>query len=115
MMTLTKLIHTAPFDEETRKELLGKLDSLSEDQKRLITELAWTMLATNQEALYASKTDAALQEIYSGKVSYSPMMLDAIQEEVDLEFSKREEQADAAMQIKQVKQDIANQQLSVPQ
>lgn len=109
MMTLTQLIHAAPFDDATRGKILTELDSYTEDQKIELTETAWEMIAATHQNELDYLTDKTLLEAQEKKTPLSRDLLEAAQKQADLSIKSRFENAHDTEEIAKVQQEIAQQ------
>ena len=108
-MTITKLLKAAPFDEKTRQDILQNLNSYTEDQKREITELAWTMIAAQYQADYDEMTDLAMVDAEKNNKPFTPEDVAAIKKKADIHVQERFEQAESEEQIAEVQKEIQQQ------
>ena len=108
MTSLTILIQIAPFDEETRKLMLDKLPTLSADQERQLTELAWTMIAADFENKLNTQTDMMLQDMEEGKKLYQPSDFQELSEQLTFHVAQKLEMSGTSDEIAQVKEQLAH-------
>lgn len=106
MITFSKLVRLAPFDEETRKEILAKEATMSEDQKREITELAWDMVTAEYQANADAQIDLEFEKLREENKPFSEEVNTAVHLQMDMDFDKKLEAADTSEQIEKVQEEL---------
>lgn len=73
MISLKTLVTVAPFDEETRNLVLGKIEKneLSDNQKVQMSEVCWNMITKLYEAELQLKFDSMITEVANKQKVYS--------------------------------------------
>lgn len=71
MITLSQLIQVAPFPEETKKDLLSKEDTLSEEKKVELEELCWGLISQWYQNELRSQQEMAALEVSRGEKQYT--------------------------------------------
>jgi hypothetical protein len=105
-ITVKHLLQILPLDEDLKWDLLGKFDSLSDDQKFEIRKLCWSMYFTllkNKERYELEKT---LSEIKENKRKMSSKLFNEIKEKIDKEFKIKIHEADQVIEIEKARNDI---------
>jgi hypothetical protein len=105
MITFSKLIRIAPFDEETRKDILSRESTLSEDQKREITDQAWDLITAEYQVNQDTKLDDEIEKLGADK-PFSEEIVKSVQSQMDMDFKKKLEGADTNEQIELVQDEL---------
>ena len=86
--TTKQLLKILPMSEEIRNEVLGKFDSLSEDQKLAIKKFCWLMFyqLLNDKTQYAFKK--ALLDVKEGKGKLKSNLYQEIEKQALKELKK---------------------------
>jgi len=106
MITFSKLIRIAPFDEETRKDILSRETSMTEDEEREITDQAWNLISAQYQVDMDDKLDEALTTMKSSDKPFVEEAKKSAQLQMDMEFKKKLEGADTNAQIEQVQEEL---------
>lgn len=96
----------APFDEETRKDILSRESSLTEDQKREITDQAWDLVTAEYQANQDAKLDDEIEKLRAENKPFTEEVNKAVQTQMDMDFKKKLEGADTNEQIEQVQEEL---------
>lgn len=108
-MTLTQLIHAAPFKDATREKILTELDTYTEDQKRELTETAWELIAASHQNELDYLTDKTILEAKEKNTPLSQDVFEAAKKQADLSIKSRFGSAHDTEEIAKVQQEIAQQ------
>lgn len=109
MIELNQLILIAPFEEATRQEIQAKLDTLSEEQKRDLENLAWNMIINDYQNKVSLETQVAITEVAEGKRRAEDANLEQIQRDIFDELSTKLQGLVTTEQIAEVRQKIQEQ------
>lgn len=101
-----KLIQVAPFDRETKKEILAKEKDLTRAQKYEITALAWRLLTKDYKNKLAERVDLALLEMAQAKKDYTQSDFAEMQAELYMDFAKKLEVSENAEGIQEVREEL---------
>ncbi len=105
-VSLKTLITVAPFDNETRSQLLAKLDSLNDDQKFRLSSACWTSLSQQFQARYKARVAQELLDIREGKKQFSKEEMQQIEQNLYQEFAKLLSSAETEEGIEEVRQEL---------
>lgn len=105
-VTLKTLIEITPFDNQTRSQLLEKINTLSEDQKYRLSSACWTSLATKFQAQLKARTSRLLLEIQQGSKQFNKGDFQKIENDLYEEFAKLLQSAQSEEEIQQVRQEL---------
>lgn len=105
-VTLKTLIEITPFDDQTRQQLLAKLESLTDDQKFRLSSACWTALATKFEAEYKAKVAGLSQQIQDGIQQYNQEEFKKIEEELYRQYAAMLKSAESEEEILEVRKQI---------
>ena len=109
MIDLKQLILIATFEEATRQEIQTKLDSLSDDQKRDLENLSWTMIINDYQNKVGLESQIAITEVAQGVRKQEETDLDQIQEKIFDDLSTKLQGLFTQGQIEEVRQKIQEQ------
>lgn len=108
MITLEQLIIVAPFSDEMRKELLEKLDSLSESKRFELMDLCWETINLD----YQNKLNYAMQkatlEMAHGQKNYSKEDFQKMENDLFDELIKKLESAGSKVAIEEVREKLSS-------
>lgn len=110
-VTLKTLIEIAPFDNQTRSQLLEKLDSLTEDQKFRLSSACWTSLAAKFESQYKARAAQLLIEAQQGTKKLNQDDFKKIEDELYSEFAKLLKSAQSDEEILEVRNQLKQYQI----
>ncbi len=105
---LSALVQAAPFNEETRKNILSKIDAgtLSPDQEAQLIDLAWDMIIKTYQAQLSVMVENARDDEREGKVTYSPADFTAMQDKLIASYTEKLRVAEAQEQIDEVREKL---------
>lgn len=108
---LGSLVTVAPFDEETRKSILSRIEAgtLSADQELQLIDLAWDMIIKMYQAELSVLTENAMDDMREGKATYSPADFTAMRDQLIQSYMEKLRVAETQEQIDEVRQKLQEQ------
>lgn len=106
MIDLQQLIQIAPFPAETKADIVAKINTLSDQQKRDLENLAWDSIIEDYENKIAFATQTALTQMAIGQSSAKDVALEKIEDEVFNEFISKMEGINTQEQIEEVREKL---------
>lgn len=105
-MTLKQLISIAPFSPEKKKDILGRINSLTPDEERLITEEAMASISMNYQIDYDAAEEEAILKAQDNLNASIPGIIESSRDSADKAFQHALETAQANEQIEEVRETI---------
>lgn len=115
MIDLVNLIQIAPFPDDVRADLAGKIPNFSDDQKRDLENLAWDLIIESYENKVAFATETAMTQMALGQKKAAEVDLDKIEDDIFNELLTRMVGVNTQEQIQEVREKLQGQSLSNPQ
>lgn len=106
-ITLPVLIRMTKFSEDFKKELLGKLDILSEDQKYEISMICWEALAKENDYELIEEIDKITDAADLEGKPYDTKKIRELRDQQDLKFSQKAEKANQEIEMEKLQSSIA--------
>lgn len=106
MIGLKQLIQVAPFPEDSRKELLEKMESLSEDKKIELMETCWALISTQYQGKVQYELQKAMLEMAKGEKTYTKDDLSKIEDNLFLELTNRLQAAGSEDKIEEIRKQL---------
>jgi len=108
-VNLKTLIKAVPFKEETRQDLLKRLDSLTETQKIDLSDTCWAVLAQMYFARLRYEKGKLMLEIQQGKREFNKQDFEEVKEKITKQFAKRLKSVQTEESIEQIRQKLQQQ------
>lgn len=105
-VTLKSLIQFAPFSKDQKKMFLESMDTMSEEQKFRIANIAWSALSLMyQGRLQSGKQLILHKSVYENK-TISPKDYHELEKQILQEFARRLEAAESEETVEEVRQQL---------
>lgn len=114
MIDLKQLIQIAPFPEDSKKELMEKMESLSEDKKMELMETCWMLISTEYQGKLQHEIQKATLEMAQGDKNYTKDDLHKIEENLFLELTNRLQAVDSQEQIEKIRSKLSSASINSP-
>lgn len=89
MITIKQLIQIAPFPEDTRQELLTKVDSLTDAQKFDLEEKCWALISADYKNRLNFEIQKRTYEMAKGEKIYSKEYFKKMEHDLFLELANK--------------------------
>lgn len=106
MVSFETLIKIAPFNNDTRSKILMQANSLSDDQKLKLTQMAWSMITTLYQAKLKQRFELELLDVREGKKELANDAKQTIENELVHELISQLELSGTEEEIVKVKETI---------
>lgn len=106
MIDLQQLILIAPFPEDTRADLLTKIPTFSDAQKRDLENLSWDLIRENYEEKISFESQNALTEVALGKKKADEVDLEKIENDIFNELTSKIDGINTQEQINEVREKL---------
>lgn len=103
---LKTLLEATPFENQTKNQLLDKLDSLTPDQQFRLSSACWTALSAKFQAKLKAEINLALLEVMEGKKKYTKEDFLNIENSLYAEFAKLLQSAQTEEEVGQVREEL---------
>ncbi|MBI4136766.1 hypothetical protein HY469_01775 [Candidatus Roizmanbacteria bacterium] len=105
-MTLKQLIHIAPFSPDKKKDIIARINTLTPDEERLITEEAIEAISANYQIDLDMAEEEAILKAEEDKKLSTADIIESSRNAADTAFQHALETAQANEQIEEVRQTI---------
>ena len=109
MIGLKQLIQIASYTPEAKEELLGKLGSLSDQQKSDLENLTWNLIREEYENKVAFETEKAIVGMADGSKKFGDTDLQKIENDIFNELVTKIQGINTQKEIAEVRQKIQEQ------
>lgn len=109
MIDLKNLITIAPFPEDVKTQVISSMDTLSEEAKIELENLAWSALSEQLRDRIALETQTAFMEVAQGIKKPEDVDPDKIEENLFNELVSKMDGLDTEEQIEEVRGKLLSQ------
>lgn len=108
MITIQQLINVAPFPEETKKELLDSVDTLSDSKKVEIEEACWMLISQWYHNELRARQEIATLQMANGEKTFSKEDFAKMGDDLFTEVLKKLEIEEDEEDLENVRKKLAN-------
>lgn len=105
-ITLANLINIAPFPEDQKKQLIEKIDLMTDQDKFDITNAAWAGLAVQYFGRLKAEHQRIMDEAIENKRKFNPNDLLEAEARITYEFACKLDSAESENSIEEVRKQL---------
>lgn len=109
MISLEQLIQIASFPEETKRELVEKLETLSPDKRFELIQMCWALISADYQNKLSFERQKATLEMAKGEKTYSKEDFQEMEDKLFLELTNKLELTGNQEELEEVREKLKSQ------